>query len=351
VDLSEPALLQEALHRAVFPSNRVVGWYRVGETEEVLESDVVLTQSLADHYLGHQQPQQQQQQPQQQQQQEQPFVFALLVISNDDPNRKPPPQRSFIFGFDQAEPDTTEGDEEAPLPLSLFKRTDGALQHVPDWTLETLDSERIAVERVLRERPRPRSSAAAARATTTTAAATQSSSSNNSFFATMASAEYGEGDGLDSSRFLQHAQGLDQSVHAMSRRLDVLRSFLEDTAEGLVPFQPSLVRQVNSVLLHAAAIQQPTPGPPPTLSPAFSSSFAGPNAPDRRGMSSTSSPSPSMMIPIAHLLKTAESVRCYTDKFRVVQEAAATSAATGGGGFLAPTSVSSRIRERDLKGY
>jgi hypothetical protein len=333
VDLSEAALLQEQLHRAVFPSDRVVGWYRVSESDAIGESDVALTRRLAGHYSPRG--------GSPSSREEAPFVFALLVISGDkkgDAKKTPSSSSSPSKTDDGGDGD----DDEAALPLSLY-RLDGegaALLHLPDWALETLDPERIAVERVLREQPSSSSSSSSRRRHPRSATAPEAASLKPAPPA--AEADFDDFDFDEStSRFVRHADALDKSLAAIHKRLEVLRSFLEDTAAGRVPYNPPLLRQVNAVVVHAASIQRP-----------------------RRPAGGGASSSP--LVPLAHLVKTADAVRQYAEKFRVAHESSAQAAAGAGGGgggtaaYAAAaaaaqpgSSSSSRIREREfgLYGY
>jgi hypothetical protein len=281
LDLSESAKLQEELHRAVFPSHHVVGWYRVAESDDVMESDVTFTDALARHYRHNNST-------------SSPFVFALLVIDGAS---------SAVGGGDK------DGEDE-PLPLTVYRQADGGVLHnVPDWVLETLDSERIAVERVIREQPPPAHAHAAGDDPDSAAAAGDAMTSLS----------------LDGPRFVQHTHTLDHSLSAIHRRLDVLRTFLQDTLEEKIPWNASLIRQVNEVMLQAGAIHRPA-------------------AADSDPTSNVVGSSSDMMVPIAYLLKTVDAVRSYSDKFRAAHDSTATSASSSGAG---PLSSVARSRDRD----
>jgi hypothetical protein len=293
LDLSESARLQEDLHRAVFPSHCVVGWYRVAESDDVIESDVVFTDRLARHYRKSTSS-------------SSPFVFALLVINGDTTASA----MRHKVGLDG---------EDEPLPLSVYRQADGGgvLHNVPDWALETLDSERIAVERVIREQP-PAHAGSSADPDKSAAAGDAMTSLS-----------------LDGPRFAQHVHTLDHSLSAIHRRLDVLRTFLQDTLEERIPWNPSLVRQVNEVMLQAGSIRRPT-------------STA---ASDHDTSSVAAVGTSEMMVPIAYLLKTVDAVRSYSDKFRAAHESAAASGASSalgsGSGPGGPLLSAGRSRDRD----
>jgi hypothetical protein len=279
LDLSESAQLQEELHRAVFPAHRVVGWYRVAESDDVIESDVTFTDALARHYRHNNIST------------SSPFVFALLVIDGG--------MSSAVGGGDKDA-------EDEPLPLTVYRQADGGVLHsVPDWALETLDSERIAVERVIREQPPPAHHAGGDDPDSAAAGDAMTSLS------------------LDGPRFVQHTHTLDHSLSAIHRRLDVLRTFLQDTLDEKIPWNASLIRQVNEVMLQAGAIHRPT----------CASADSDPTS--NVGGSE-------MMVPIAYLLKTVDAVRSYSDKFRAAHDSSAT-ASSGAG----PLSSVARSRDRD----
>jgi hypothetical protein len=277
LDLSESAKLQEELHRAVFPAHHVVGWYRVAESDDVIESDVTFTDALAKHYRHNNNNST-----------SSPFVFALLVIDGAP---------SAVGGGDKDA-------EDEPLPLTVYRQADGGVLHnIPDWSLETLDSERIAVERVIREQPPPAHSGG----DDPDAAAAGDAMTSLS---------------LDGPRFVQHTHTLDHSLSAIHRRLDVLRTFLQDTLDEKIPWNPRLVRQVNEVMLQAGAIHRPTAADSDPTSNVGGSE---------------------MMVPIAYLLKTVDAVRSYSDKFRAAHDSSATALSSGAG----PLSSVARSRDRD----
>jgi hypothetical protein len=64
VEVSEASILQVDLHTAVFPKQKVVGWYRVSaENEEPTPVDLSVTMSLKEHYSLYD-----------------PFCFCLLKV-------------------------------------------------------------------------------------------------------------------------------------------------------------------------------------------------------------------------------------------------------------------------------
>lgn len=325
VDRSEAALLQEELHQAVFPQHRVVGWYRVSDhDDDILPSDVVLTQQLEQHYYsqgrggGSSGPGSSTTNP--------PFVFALMVL-----NPTMAPTRQALTDTNDSKPPAAADDptttvpgstmDDAPLPLTLYRLlrddNDGGgsvgatLRALEEWTLETGDSERISVERILREPPPQQSS----RPTTTDSVApagepgAATATSSTTVDPTQVAAD---------PPFVQHTLALEHSLQAIQDRLAVLHEFLQDTVQGTIPFHPSLMRRVHALLLQLGPIAGQAPpglGNPPPSEPLSSSNSsttttaaANPKAPDR------------LLIPVAQLAQAVEAIQSYTDKFRLVHE-------------------------------
>ena len=98
---SEP---QVSLHTAVYSSHRVVGWYRVANESSPTPNDLVETQKLQ-HIYGPD------------------LLFCLLQVDS----------------------------ESEDLPLSVFQIVDNTVLVNMTYKLETAQSERIAVDRVLKE--------------------------------------------------------------------------------------------------------------------------------------------------------------------------------------------------------
>ena len=120
IPLDDPTKAVE-LHQAVFPQNVVVGCYRVTQTEgEPTAADIRQVQTLQQTFAA-----------------SSSLYFGLLQVSpkgsnnNNDGNK-----------------------EEENLPLQLFTLQGNVLVAVEDWHLTTAAAaERIAVERVLRDKP------------------------------------------------------------------------------------------------------------------------------------------------------------------------------------------------------
>ena len=76
---------------------------------------------------------------------EKPFFFSLLQVKHPTGNNN----------SNNAMKEKEEGDDELPLNLYEIQVHDGAavLVGMENWSLETSEAERIAVERVVREQP------------------------------------------------------------------------------------------------------------------------------------------------------------------------------------------------------
>jgi Maintenance of mitochondrial structure and function len=125
--------------------------------------------------------------------------------------------------------------------------------------LETAVSERIAVERVLREQPPQK-------------------------------------DTDVTSPFVVHTENLQQSVGAIQDRITVLEQFLELTASSAIPYDHALIRQVQGLLLHASVHSASNI----TITPDVSSD--------------------ALLQQLAVLAKCVSAVQQYTDKARAVHE-------------------------------
>eukprot|EP00546_Thalassionema_frauenfeldii_P007754 CAMPEP_0178922896 /NCGR_PEP_ID=MMETSP0786-20121207/16414_1 /TAXON_ID=186022 /ORGANISM="Thalassionema frauenfeldii, Strain CCMP 1798" /LENGTH=289 /DNA_ID=CAMNT_0020597323 /DNA_START=108 /DNA_END=977 /DNA_ORIENTATION=+ len=163
-------------------------------------------------------------------------------------------KQPFIFCFCQV-PKSVGMDEEdlETLPITLYQMDSGAdvLVAMEEWKLKTSEAEKIAVETVLREQPQ------------------------------------------EESGFLKHAKEMESAMKKMKDRLSILINFLEDTQNGKIPFQPRLMRQVQSVVCH--------------LGPLLA------NQPPPAGVQD-------WLPHIAVAAKTVKAVQGYTDKVKLVQD-------------------------------
>lgn len=186
VNTSEAAQKLVELHQAVFPLRRVVGWYKVvvvdgDELADPIAADVQTTQNLANHYG------------------QEDFVMALLQVHRLPEEKKPGIQ------------------DNQELPLTLYHCQSNVLVAL-EWTLKTDPSERVAVERVLRETPK------------------------------------------DSTvpPFIRATNEWTTSWHEMLARLRIVEAFLEATHSGRIPWNASLVRRCRGLLLRIGAMAEPT---------------------------------------------------------------------------------------------
>lgn len=140
------------------------------------------------------------------------------------------------------------------LPITLFEMRSNILVALEGWKLETSEAEKLAVEKVVREHPQKSKSA-----------------------------------------FATHATSLQQALERMKERLIVLIQFLEDTATGLIPRNPALLRQVQTIVYQLGPLVATTPDSDKTASSEWISQ-------------------------LAVSARTVQVVQGYTEKFRLVQE-------------------------------
>jgi len=230
-EASEQTQLQVNLHKAVFPLHSVVGWYRVTlKGEEPSPNDLQTTKLLYQHFTGSSTK----------------FCFCLLDVQQDTK-------------------ETANSSLNEVLPINLYTLHEVENQSIllgfDNWKLETSDSERIAVERVMKERPMR----------------TEGNRASNSY--------------VESSKSIQ------TSLDSMKERINVLISFLRSTQEGKTPLNHRLVRQVQ-VLVHSL----------------------GPIAQIAGTEASSEASDADIMAHLAAVAKTVSAVQSYTEKFRLVHE-------------------------------
>ena len=127
---------------------------------------------------------------------------------------------NFCFCFCQA--DGTDADS---LPMTLYQthHDDGVVVLVAledNWKLETSEAEKIAVETVIRQQPQ-----------------------------------------TDSSGYLARMTSMEQALHKMNERLNVMVQFLQDTDDGKIPFDAALMRSVQSVVCQLGPLVATDPEP------------------------------------------------------------------------------------------
>ena len=257
-DTSEASKIQVELHRAVFPQHSVVGWYRVSkQDDEPTPNDLQLTQQLQQHYY--------------QSTLDSTattntttttvttsFVFCLLQV------HQPAAAAAAAAPSDVAKDDSPISPAQE-LPITLYElHTVGdrtILLGLNQWQLQTSEPERIAVERVMREKPITET---------------------------------------QKSPYVTHVQSLQHSLLSMKDRIQVLLQYLRETQSGKVPMNYSLLRDVQGLVY--------------SLGPLAAASAAS---------SSDNLPSSDDAILLSHLAaiaKTTSAVQAYTDKFRLVHE-------------------------------
>ena len=266
-EVNELSTMQVKLHQAVFPQHSVVGWYRVSKDDEPSPSDLQITQQLTEHYAK-----------------------SESMVDGGAPNEKKDEQ--FVFCLLQVQQRNSSPSSEEPmntlssdLPISLYEihEVEGSsiLLGINRWQLETSEPERISVERVMEEQPQHHSASVA----------TVSSLAKGT--ASLPTSTY--------SPFVTRVQTVQQSLQSMKDRIQLLISFLDDTQQGRVPPNHSLLRQVQG-LLYAL-------GPLAAVSPE-----------NQGGVNGAAEQDAAILSHLAAVAKTVSAVQSYTDKFRLVHE-------------------------------
>lgn len=237
-ELSDSTKVQVDLHRAVFPQHTVVGWYRVsGAGDEPTPSDLQISQQLKQHYAP-----------------SSAFCFCLLQVTDQD--QKPSSTLSSGDG-----PSTMQ--EELPINLYELHTVDGnsILLGLSNWQLETSEPERIAVERVMKEQPP---------------------------------------DAAKTNAYTTQMKSMQHSLLSMKERIQLLVNFLEQTQQGQLPPNYSLLRQVQGLLYSLGPL----------------SSWVGPPDEQQAGISTDAQ----ILSHLVVVAKTVRAVESYTEKFRVIHE-------------------------------
>ena len=264
-DDSETAKTQVSLHQAVYPDLAVVGWYRVVSSTDDSEptvQDLQLTQQLQQLYqVPH-------------------FVYCVLEAAANDLDKKQKAKTKDAFGV------SSDADDDDDLPFNLYQLSENVLKACEHWNLDTAAAERIAVERVMREKP-------------------QQQQSQQTSTSTLRPTE---------NRFEHHASELAHSLRAIQERVAVLEGFLlkvqQQQQEGWQTPPPfSLLRKVQSVLLQMGPLARP-------------SGTNGSQSADSSA-ATTALTLPCSLEHLAALCHTVDACQLYVDKFRVVQEATA----------------------------
>ncbi|CAB9527752.1 signalosome complex subunit 6 [Seminavis robusta] len=278
-DRSETAKTQISLHHAVFPLHDVVGWYRVGNSEEPTANDLRLTQELKAHY----------------QKPDQPFFFSLLHVRSSPNNNN---------GNNNKEKDDMKNDDELPLNLYEIQNIHDAsevLVGVDNWSLETSEAERIAVERVVREQPQQ-----------DIKASNNSNDTNNEELPTQA------------SPYVNYMTSVEHSLQAMQDRIKVIMDYLESMGKGEIPPNPSLMRQIEGLILQLGPLQA-----------SLESNSNNRNSQDNpyQLQQSMSDEDAELFSHLAAVAKAVQSVHSYTEKFRTLHENRPTGGREGRRGY------------------
>ena len=193
------------LHKMVFPTHKVVGWYRVtNNANGPTSNDLTITNGPMLRLS------------------ENP-IFLLMNASE-------------TLGA------STE-DEEDELPVSIYEtlvnNTGQAAFVNMEFQLETFEPERIAVEKVLKTQPSTTNTKAmdsSSKTSTKTSATTMDDDKQNSSLA------------QPSSALELQLNGFQSSIESLDSRIQFILEFLYKTQSGEMPPNPRLLRQIQNVI-------------------------------------------------------------------------------------------------------
>jgi len=258
VDVSDASTLQVDLHMAVFPKHKVVGWYRVSvENEEPTSDDLSITQILKEHYAP-----------------SDLFCFCLLKVQSttQQQNRDDgiAADDEMKMSDDDVERVTTTDTLSKDLPINLYEiyniKNKGSpiLIGLSNWELDTSPSERISIERVMKDRP----------------------------------SELGDGVGVSSNNpYILETKAMQHSLTSMKDRVHVLVSYLEDVQIGKSIADPIVLRQIQQIV-----------------------SSLGPLSSLANTSNEGEDDDVQMLAHLAIVARTVNTIQSYTEKFRVMNE-------------------------------
>jgi hypothetical protein len=307
LSLDDYCAKQVELHQAVFTTHQTVGWYRVSLSCEPTAADLEQTQRLRCKYPGHD------------------ILFGLLQVPStvfQDKRKADSTDAAGGGGKISAQGgDDDDDDDEEELPLTLYQVVGGGggggevLVAVPDWKIATSEAERIAVERVISEKPPVTAGGAANTAGTALAPGVDQAATIRAM--TQAAQE--------SSAWYQQTVLVQESWHAIQDRLAILVTFLETVqqqqqankdanASNTMTLQEHfeqqlLLRQVQGLLLQLGPLAATCPTSSIQVTTLSSS-----------------------LHQLSVLAKTIDAVTSYTDKVRLVQDSSAPSSMPSGRG-------------------
>jgi Maintenance of mitochondrial structure and function len=308
-ETSEQSLLQVNLHRAVFPQHKVVGWYRVSLDDEPTSEDLQITQHLKVFYNKALAEKAAAKLPAgavptavdvEDAAANEHFIFCLLQVQQ-------PKAPSDGAAQDGGGENTLSSD--LPVALYVVSVVDNSpfLLGLNQWQLETSEPERIAVERVMSEQPHHHGSTNTTLATTAVAAASGGSKSTKDAFKFAAQSTSTPTTTTTStfSPYVSRVQSVQHSLHSLKDRVRLLLSYLQDTQEGRIPPNYSLLRQVQGLLYTLGPLAASAPGS------SGSSSMDATSVVDQDVL---------VLSHLAAVAKTVSAVQAYTDKFRLLHE-------------------------------
>jgi len=283
------------LHRKVFPLHEVIGWYRVSNDPDGIPTE-------ADLHMNNGKMREYNESP----------LFVLMNAGSQEAvsSEKKGSGKEVSSKGDEAR-EKLERDEQ--LPLSVYETlvtvnsTEDEAQPRAvfvnlEFELETIEPERIAVEKVFKTQP----SLVAVMASSAAASAADASDAKPG----KSDSKGGKVDGSDTaikapvippSGLDMHLQSIQTSIQAMNTRVAILIDFLKKTQNGEIPPNHKLLRQVDSLVRQLPFVLSSSKS---RLSQELESEYDD----------------MLMLSYLASVAKAAKAVHGYTEKFRILHE-------------------------------
>ena len=255
----DDAQTQIDLHRAVFPQQYPVGWYKVvvhdattddhpnADTAEPTLADLQQTIRVAQAYVNKSNVNEESVVT--------PTLLGILQVPSMTNQTKQPSSHK--------NDDDDEDEEELPLTLYQLSRDHKSLQALPNgWQLTTATSERVAVQRVMREKAtamNDNEEDTPAHQTAVSSDNTAATTTNTPSFIWRDSHAWQVT--RQSETLVPHMDDLRESIHAIDHRLTKLLVVLQQQQQQQQhsPSSWALVRQIHGLLLQLGPIAATCP--------------------------------------------------------------------------------------------
>jgi len=313
----EDATQQIDLHQAVFSTQAVLGWYKVMDPSsasyEPTAADLKQTQQIQARYQLQAKKKSEEEKETIENDEPTPTFFGLLQVPKQKKKASALEQAKKGAGAKKSDEDDDDEDE---LPLTLYQLDpDGgkSLVALSTWSLQTAESERIAVQRVIREKASSTAASSSAEGTVAPAsddAAAASSSSSGKEKSKSKSKKQAASTApmeppvpVGHNVVLPYMDEVAESCLAIFNRLTAVLEYLESPAVSSSSDPNThlpLLRQVQGLLLQLGPIAATAPA---------SSNTAMTNATNQHALQQ-----------LAQLSQAVQSVTLYAEKFKFLQE-------------------------------